>query len=84
MREEVQSLLHSLLNLRSRSVAALMSNTERSQPEPCCSNAGFYALAPAIRVRAIENQPGVRVGFIPEEVECGALQFIEQSCISQG
>jgi hypothetical protein len=73
----VKRLPYSRLNLAPRTEPPLVSNAKSGEPESGGRDACLGSLAPAIGVGPVANQAGVGVRFIPEEVECRTLQFIQ-------
>jgi len=77
----VKRLPNSRLNLAAGTKASLMSNAKGRQPKSRGRNARLGSRSPAIGIAPVANQPGARVSFIPEEVEGGSLEFIEESIV---
>src|ERR1700737_2401428 len=75
---ETQGIANAIADFHALFPAALVGNAMSSQSEAGGSDAGSIALIGAVGVTAIFNQAGGRVGFVPKELEAGALDAFQE------
>ena len=59
-----------------------MADAQRGQPEAGRCHTAFGVLAAAFGIGAVPHQAGDGIGFMPEELEAGALKFVQQGVIT--
>ncbi len=59
-------------------ILALVTDAERRQAEAGRCNATHQALVAAIRERTIAHETGIRIRFVPEEIEGRTFEVVQQ------
>src|SRR6266404_9331879 len=77
-REKAKRLPHPFPDRCRLPVTARFPNTKSAQSKACCRNTRNATMIAAVEQRAIPDLASRGAGFVPEKVECGALDFVQK------
>ena len=84
LRQETECFGDTLFDLRLRTIFSLMSDAQGGETETGGCDAGNSGRAAAVGVGFVHHQTGNRVGLVPKELECRALDLLKQLVVAEG